>query len=499
MSTFGGSSSIGTVPHHNEIIVPILLNATTSLCCDKVERFSIYVARQIGFSDPRECPQLCKLAYDYLRGTEGCEINIYGYIADQADAETLYVKFVEEFERCILGYFAFHWHRATAMVTQVLKADSDQPYRKLKCVFLATTRKQRFENVIKYLKVKRIFCTLLEEFKAIGITSDEEKDCKNDVMVPAAHGDRSPVLLLMGGGMGAGKSTVLKSILKESFWSGAAEKAVLVEADAFKESDVIYKALRSKGHPEDMLQTAELVHQSSLDAAASVLVTALNRGRDVILDSTLSWEPFVKQTIAMARNIHRCKYKMGVGYKVAADGTVTENYWEQDEELANERKPYRIELVGVVCDAYLAVSRGIRRAILVGRAVRVNSQLRSHKGFATAFPKYCDLVDNAKLYCTNATRNPPKLIGWKEGMTNKLLVDPEEIDCLQKISMLNDEADSIYELYPQQSDQSFRPGSEWYELAISPSRAKIQRELKIVIGNVEKQSNRKRKRMTSNE
>ncbi|KAI3937497.1 hypothetical protein MKW98_018796 [Papaver atlanticum] len=491
-SSFAESSSVGIVANHSETIVPILFNPTTSVCCDKLERFSVYVARQIGFSDPSDCPQLCKLAYDYLRSTKGCEVNIYGYIGDQPDADALYVKFVEEFERCILGYFAFHWHRATAMVTQILKADSDLPYRRLKCVILATTRKQRFESVVKYLKVKRIFCTLMEEIKAIGITKDEENDCKNAVMVPVPHGHRSPVLLLMGGGMGAGKSTVLLRICKESFWSGAAEKAVIVEADAFKESDVIYQALRSKGHPEDMLQTAELVHQSSLDAAASVLVTALNRGRDVILDGTLSWEPFVKQTIAMARNVHRCKYRMGVGYKIAADGTVTENYWEQDEELANEQKPYRIELVGVVSDAYLAVARGIRRAILVGRAVRVNSQLRSHKGFANAFPNYCNLVDNARLFCTNGTRTEPKLIGWKEGKTNKLLVDQDEIGCLQKISMLNDEADSIYEMY--QSDQSFQPGSEWYDLAISSSRAEIQQELKIVIGYAEKQLNRKRKR-----
>lgn len=50
-----------------------------------------------------------------------------------------------------------------------------------------------------------------------------------------------------------------------------------------------------------------------------------------------------------------------------------------------------------------------RRAIMVRRAVRVNSQLKSHKRFATAFPKYCKLVDNARLYCTNAVRGPPKV------------------------------------------------------------------------------------------
>lgn len=85
------------------------------------------------------------------------------------------------------------------------------------------------------------------------------------------------------------------------------------------------------------------------------------------MDGTLSWEPFVEQTIAMARNVHKHHYRMGVGYKVDKDGNITENYWEQineDEEENNDhqthRKPYRIELAGVVCDAYLAVVRGIR-------------------------------------------------------------------------------------------------------------------------------------------
>jgi hypothetical protein len=54
----------------------------------------------------------------------------------------------------------------------------------------------------------------VEELKAIGLSSHDQAQC-SDVMVPVAHCDRSPVLLLMGGGMGAGKSTVLKDILKE--------------------------------------------------------------------------------------------------------------------------------------------------------------------------------------------------------------------------------------------------------------------------------------------
>lgn len=42
----------------------------------------------------------------------------------------------------------------------------------------------------------------------------------------------------------------------------------------------------------------------------------------------------------------------------------------------------------------------------MGRAVRIKSQLKSHQRFASAFPRYCQLVDNARLYCTNDLGGP---------------------------------------------------------------------------------------------
>ncbi|KAK3190240.1 hypothetical protein Dsin_029801 [Dipteronia sinensis] len=470
-------------PIADQNIIPIL-DRTESGRVGKLERFSHYVARQLGFADANECPQLCKLAYDYLKKSKGCEDNMYDFFSNESEAESLYVKLVEEFDKCILGYFAFHWSQAPSMITQVLSAESEKK-PKLKNFVMAATRKQRFEKVTKDLKVARVFSTLVEEMKAIRLNN-------SDVMVPAAASERSPVLLLMGGGMGAGKSTVLKDIMKESFWSEAAANAVVVEADAFKETDVVYKALHSMGHHDDMLQTSELVHQSSTDAASSLLVTALNEGRDVIMDGTLSWEPFVEQLIDMARNVHKCRYRMGVGYKVNEDGTVIETYWEkvdkEDEQQHNEngqvRKPYRIELLGVVCDAYLAVVRGIRRAIMVKRAVRVNSQLQSHKRFAIAFPKYSKMVDNARLYCTNAVGGPPRLIAWKNG-DNKLLIDPDEIKCLKNVSQLKSNAESVYELY-NDPNSIFEPGSVWKDIVLSPTRATLQLELKTSIQRIEK-------------
>ncbi|XP_061356830.1 calmodulin calcium-dependent NAD kinase-like [Gastrolobium bilobum] len=453
----------------------------------KIERFSHYVARQMGFKDKRSCPHLCNLASEYIRKCEGCEDDIYAFFENEPDADSLFVKLVEEFERCILSYLAFHWSHGDILISQVFLNSEAEPKKKLKQIVMAATREQRFERVTKNLKVARVFNTLVEEMKAMGLVTNDDSRC-TEVMAPVAHCDRSPVLLFMGGGMGAGKSTVLKDILKEPFWVGAAGNAVIIEADAFKESDVIYKALSSRGH-HDMIRTAELVHQSSTDAASSLLVTALNEGRDVIMDGTFSWVPFVVQTITMARNVHRRRYRMGAGYKVNEDGRVTENYWERIENEEPEqvggkkRKPYRIELVGVVCDAYLAVIRGIRRAIMCRRAVRVKSQLKSHRRFADAFLTYCQLVDNARLYSTNALEGPPKLIGWKD-RDKTLLVDPDEIDCLKRVAMLNEDANSIYELY-KHPNPTCEAGSIWKDIVLSPSRLNIQQELKYSIQKVE--------------
>ncbi|GMN53503.1 hypothetical protein TIFTF001_022625 [Ficus carica] len=448
---FTNNKQLPTSDVKDQIMIPRSIRRTES-GRHQLERFSHFVARQLGFRDADECPLLGKLAIEYLRKSKECEESIYDYLGDEEDVDSLYVMLVEEFERCILAYFAFHWSQASIMISQVFNVESEEKKRKLKDLVLAATRKQRFARVTKNLKVTRVFSTLVEEIKLIGgNTGGESESCMSDVMVPVAHSERSPVLLLMGG--------------------------VVVEADAFKESDVIYRALSSMGHHNDMLQTAELVHQSSTDAASSLLVTALNEGRDVIMDGTLSWVPFVEQTIAMARNVHKCRYRMGVGYKVAEDGTITENYWEQvneEEEVvpkengfeAHKRKPYRVE-----------------RAIMVGRAVRVNSQLTSHKRFASAFEKYCHLVDNARLYSTNSVGGPPKLIGWKDG-ANKLLVDTEEIECLKVLSSLNSDAESIYELYAD-PDSIFQPGSIWNDIVLSPSRPEVQQRLKDSIQKIE--------------
>lgn len=90
------------------------------LCIDeKILVLLSFSARQIGFDDVKECPHLCTLAYDYLRKNKGYEENIFAFFQNSMDPEPLIVKFIEELDKCIVGYFSFHWKYATYIITQV--------------------------------------------------------------------------------------------------------------------------------------------------------------------------------------------------------------------------------------------------------------------------------------------------------------------------------------------------------------------------------------------
>lgn len=77
-----------------------------------------------------------------------------------------------------------------------------------------------------------------------------------------------------------------------------------------------------------------------------------------------------------------------------------------------------------------------------------------------------------------------KLIGWKD-RDKTLLVDPDEIDCLKRVGALNEEANSIYELY-KKPNPALLSGSVWKDIVMSPSRLDIQKELKYSIQKVER-------------
>nr|GEU58028.1 zeta toxin domain, P-loop containing nucleoside triphosphate hydrolase [Tanacetum cinerariifolium] len=106
----------------------------------KLERFPQYVARQIGFTNSKECPHLIRFAAEYMVKAEGCEEEMYLFFSEETEADSLFIKLVEEFERCILSYFAFHWSNAPFMISQVLAGmEAQEPKKKLKDIVMQAT------------------------------------------------------------------------------------------------------------------------------------------------------------------------------------------------------------------------------------------------------------------------------------------------------------------------------------------------------------------------
>lgn len=344
---------------------------------------------------------------------------------------------------------------------------------------------------------------------------------------------RRPTVYFLGGGMGAGKSTVI-SYLKETGDEMFRNNPVIIEADALKHSDPFFhvvNAFREKnqklllcGDDSSSSSCLELacdnncrkrvlqsIHEHSTDVANQQLVGALANQCDVVVDGTMSWMPYVKQTIAMVRDAHKHRYKLGPGYSKDR-----ETYWEQAGciEINNSdvngdevpSLPYRVEMVGVTVDPEHAVARGIRRAIVTGRGVPVNGQIRSHRLYSQNFPIYAGehnsndesdesgcLFDRIRLYdtsfvCDNGDNNrnktahlenggsfggrnrdprsndasennyslggakrhrkPPRCIAWKESPDKPLSVITEAYERFLRHKSINDDATGVTNLYP---------------------------------------------------
>ena len=52
---------------------------------------------------------------------------------------------------------------------------------------------------------------------------------------------------------------------------------------------------------------------------------AVNQQKDIVFDGTMTWAPFVEQTISMVRDHENC-YKRGPGYVSDEHGNVVERY-----------------------------------------------------------------------------------------------------------------------------------------------------------------------------
>ena len=98
-----------------------------------------------------------------------------------------------------------------------------------------------------------------------------------------------------------------------------------------------------------------------LHTSQELLLDALLSRRDIVFDGTLSWAPFVQQTVAMVRGTSTHQYQRGPGYRKGDDGLVREEYWTRKEELPVACIPYLVEMVGVTVNPEVAVQRCVRK------------------------------------------------------------------------------------------------------------------------------------------
>jgi hypothetical protein len=67
----------------------------------------------------------------------------------------------------------------------------------------------------------------------------------------------------------------------------------------------------------------------------------------IVMDGTLAWIEYVRQTVEMVRSIHTHTYRIGPGYRVGADGQLTERYWERQDRRPDGAPflPYYVQVL----------------------------------------------------------------------------------------------------------------------------------------------------------
>uniref|UniRef100_A0A7S4CQI9 Zeta toxin domain-containing protein n=1 Tax=Eutreptiella gymnastica TaxID=73025 RepID=A0A7S4CQI9_9EUGL len=208
------------------------------------------------------------------------------------------------------------------------------------------------------------------------------------------------------------------------FWRTHGNMMVIIEADAFKMQDPLFNVLLGAG----VGNASEIVHGTSTCVAEELLLDALLSRRDIVFDGTLSWAPFVQQTVAMVRGTSTHQYQRGPGYRKGDDGLVREEYWTRKEELPVACIPYLVEMVGVTVNPEVAVQRGIVRQIISGRGVPITSQLQSHKMYSANFESYLDLFDASTLLDNNHVS--AKTVAAKGSTIMAKEDDPKELQIL---------------------------------------------------------------------
>lgn len=222
--------------------------------------------------------------------------------------------------------------------------------------------------------------------------------------------DVRPIIWLIGGGSGAGKSTILASL--QAAGSIPKSGVVSVNADDFKEVIPEFRQLVERGDS----RAAEMVHDESNLMAREAVAAALVKRSNIIYDGTLSDHRKVEGLIRNAK-----------------------------------MRGYEVRIIGVTARPHTALKRSLKRGKMSGRYVPVAALLFTHKRFAQFFEKYISLADSAELWKTDCTtlgeEDDVLLIAESRGGELYITHDGAYND-FQRSASLNENAVSPAEIFP---------------------------------------------------
>ncbi len=271
-----------------------------------------------------------------------------------------------------------------------------------------------------------LYETRFKEFMPDGVTprkqwQDKQINAMLAMATPVPAGEQ-PTAYLLGGGSGAGKSTVLRQLVE----SGVVHpNHVLSNSDLYKGDDPeLFRRLGVEAIPEfrEIVKhgdgrAASVVHEESSAMERRTFTLALQQRKNIVFDGTMANRASSEPRIAAAREAG-----------------------------------YRVVLIGVTIDPLLAVQRAAKRGQRAGRYVHTDFLLQAHKGFANNFPAYAGLVDQAYLFDNNENFNP-RLIARKEDGKPLAVVGPELYSTFGRIGNLNEHAKTPQELWEGQPSQ----------------------------------------------
>lgn len=116
---------------------------------------------------------------------------------------------------------------------------------------------------------------------------------KNPIPIPKA--------ILLGGGSGAGKSTIVDKFMFNYESASAKDDFVYIDSDQIKLHIPEYHEYKGN---DDVVLAAFYVHEESSDIVTQLIEICVQQKYSFIYDGTMSWKPYYDQLIALLEQHH---------------------------------------------------------------------------------------------------------------------------------------------------------------------------------------------------